>query len=59
MNERLKPLFDRLTYINYACQRDEKPEVSPERWAACGYPNVPEMEAQYQAEKAIQKARAS
>lgn len=46
-----------LEYISYACQRDSKPEISPERWAAIGFSNVPEKEARYQAELAIIKAR--
>jgi hypothetical protein len=54
--DHLKPFIDRLTYINYASNRDFAPEVSPERWGRI-FPNVPEMEAMYQAEKAINKAR--
>lgn len=53
----LQPIVDQLTYINYACNRDASPHITPEQWAKCGYPNVRAMEAQYQAEKAITKAK--
>jgi len=50
---------DLVTYINYACNRDARPDIPPERYAKAGYPDVPAMEARYQAEKAIAKAKAS
>jgi hypothetical protein len=45
-----------LTYINYACNRDAFPDKPVENWARI-YPKAAELEARYQAEKAIGKAR--
>jgi hypothetical protein len=52
----LSPIVQELTYINYACNRDYAPHVEPERWGRI-YGDVREMEARYQAEKAINKAK--
>lgn len=52
----LQPLVDELRYLNYASNRDYAPHVAPERWGRI-YPNVRAMEARYQAEKAILKAK--
>jgi hypothetical protein len=46
-----------LTYINYACNRDAAPQITPEAWARI-YPRADELEARYQTEKAITKATA-
>lgn len=43
-----------LTYVNYACNRDAAPHVTPEEWARI-YPRAAELEARYQAEKVIAK----
>lgn len=53
----LQPVVDELIFINYAANRDCSPEVTPERWKKVYGPSVDEMEARYQAEKAISKAR--
>lgn len=53
----LKKIIEEATYINYATNRDAAPHIAPERWAP-HYPNAAEMEARYQAEKAIEKASA-
>lgn len=50
-------LVDELTFISYASNRDAAPHITPERWAP-HYPNAAELEARYQAERAIGKARA-
>lgn len=50
-------IIDELTYVNYACNRDAAPHITPERWAP-HYPNATVLEARYQAEKAISKAAA-
>lgn len=49
-------LLGELIFINYAANRDTFPEKTPEQWARI-YPNAHELEARYQAEKAIEKAR--
>ena len=59
MSANFQPIVDELTYVNYACNRDAAPHVAPEQWARCGYPNVPAMEARYQAEQAITRAKVS
>lgn len=51
-------IVDELTYVNYACNRDAAPEVPAERWVRM-FPNGAVLEARYQAEKAINKARYS
>ena len=52
-------LADELAYINYAHNRDIAPHVTPERWAKVyGEAAVAELEARYQAEKVIERARA-
>lgn len=56
MSDHIDALIDRLTFINYACNRDAAPEITPERWARI-YPNVEALEAKYQAEKVINRAR--
>lgn len=48
-------LLSELLYINYAENRDRAPHISAERWVP-HYPNAAELEARYQAEKAIEKA---
>lgn len=53
----LHPLIDELTYQNYAANRAYAPHIPPERWARM-YGDVREMEARYQAELAIIKAKA-
>lgn len=53
----LQPLVDELVYVNYAANRDCSPDVTPERWKKVYGPSVDEMEARYQAEKAITKAK--
>ena len=45
-----------LLFISYATNRDQRPDITPARWAAI-YPNAEALEAKYQAEKAILKAR--
>jgi len=52
-------LVDTLFFVNYATNRDLRPDIPPERYSAAGYPNVPAMEAKYQAERAIAKAKAA
>ena len=52
-------IVDYLTYANYRHNRTISPHITPEQWAKCGYPNVTAMEAKYQAEIAINAARAS
>lgn len=55
----LNPLeiIDRLTYISYATNRDAAPHITPNSWEKVYGPEVDSMEAQYQAEKAINQAR--
>lgn len=48
-------ILDDLTYASYSANRDAAPHISPARWAP-HYPNAAELEARYQAERAIQKA---
>lgn len=45
-------LIAELIYASYALHRDTEPHISPEAWAKV-LPNVPAMEARYQAEKNI------
>lgn len=52
----LSPLVQELTFINYAFNRDADENITAEQWALI-YPNAAELEARYQAEKAINKAR--
>lgn len=52
-------LISELTYINYALNRDAAPGVTPERWKKVYGPEVEAMEARYQAERAILKAKFS
>ena len=56
MNLTVGEALAELLYIGYATNRDQRPDISPERWAAI-YPNAEALEAKYQAEKAITKAR--
>lgn len=49
-------IVDELTYINYAFNRERSPHITPARWAKV-YPRAAELEARYQAEKAIDNAR--
>lgn len=50
---------DTLTYINYAANRDMAPEVTPDKWKRIyGNDRVEQMEAWYQAERAMRKAAA-
>jgi hypothetical protein len=58
MIENAQDLIDRLTYINYAFNRERSPHVSVERWARLYGPNTGSMEARYQAEKLIAKVAA-
>lgn len=51
-------VIDELTYISYAHNRDTS-NVTPESWKKVYGPSVDAMEARYQAEKAINKARAA
>lgn len=51
-------VFSDLTYLNYACNRDVAPNITPQSWKKVYGQEVDEMEARYQAEKAIAKARA-
>lgn len=53
----LPEVISELTYISYAANRDAAPHIAPERWAP-HYPNATELEARYEAEKAIAKAAA-
>ena len=45
-----------LIYISYATNRDRRPDITTARWAAI-YHNAEALEAKYQAEKAIIRAR--
>ncbi len=47
-----------LVYKSYAFNRDNKPEIAPERWMKIYGAEVFEFEAKYQANKAIEKAKA-
>lgn len=49
-------IVDHLTYVSYRVNRDAAPHITPEAWAKAGFPNVPEMEARYQADLALRKA---
>lgn len=49
-------ILDELTYINYAANRDDAPAITPESWKNVYGPDVDEMEARYQTEKALKKA---
>lgn len=51
-------VVDELTYRCYSYNRRRSPHVGPEKYTACGWRDVPEMEARLQAEIAIEKARA-
>lgn len=48
---------DYLTYVNYAINRDRAPHIKPEVFAEW-YPNAAALEARYQAEHAIARAKA-
>jgi len=48
-----------LTYINYACNRDAAPHVTPTSWKRVYGSDVDTMEARYQTEKIIIKARSA
>lgn len=50
-------IFDYLTYVSYANNRDSAPDITPNSWKKVYGPEVDSMEARYQAEKAITKAR--
>jgi len=54
---RLEDLVIDLMYEAYAWNRDRTPDITPERWKKILGPEVDLMEAKYQADKAIQKAR--
>ena len=56
MNLTIGEVLSELLYIGYATNRDQHPDITPARWAAI-YPNAEALEAKYQAEKAITKAR--
>ena len=49
----MENLISELTYISYATNRDNAPQITPERWAKI-YSNVATMEIRYQDEKIIQ-----
>lgn len=49
-------VLSELLFISYATNRNQNPEITPARWAAI-FPHAEALEAKYQAEKAIQKAR--
>lgn len=51
-------LIDELTYSSYAHNRDVAPHITPASWARV-YPKAAELEARYQAERAIAKASAA
>ncbi len=46
--------FD-LLYEAYAWNRDRAPDITPERWKKILGPEVDAMEAQYQAQKLIER----
>lgn len=52
-----KAVMDELTYSCYASERRRSPHIGPAAWARY-LPNVPAMEARFQAELAIEKAAA-
>jgi hypothetical protein len=56
----LAPLeaLDYLLFVNYAHNRDLRPDITPERWKAVYGKSTDRLEAQYQAERAIAKAAA-
>lgn len=58
MNE-ITALMGDLVYKSYAFNRDTAPDISPNSWKKVYGPEVDDMEAKYQAEKAILKARQS
>jgi len=58
-DKKWRDLADDLTYINYCANRDLRPDIPIERYIAAGYKGVPEMEARYQAERAVTRARAT
>lgn len=53
---KLPEVIDQLIYVNYASNRDFAPHVPPARWGRL-FQNVAELEARYQAEKSINRAR--
>jgi len=58
MNLNFKQIFDDLTFINYACNRDSAPSITPESWKKVyGNAAVDQMEPRYLAQKAITKAK--
>ena len=56
MNLTVGEALAELLYIGYATNRDQRPDISPERWAAI-FPHAEALEAKYQAERAINNAR--
>lgn len=50
-------LLGELLYAGYLYNREAAPHITPQQWAQI-YPMVTELEARYQAEKAISKAAA-
>jgi hypothetical protein len=51
-------VIDYLTYRCYFFNRMRSPEISPERYKAIGFPNVDEMEEQYQQETKNERSKA-
>jgi len=47
-----------LTYLSYAHNRCLSPEITPERWARIFGEHTAELEARFQAEQVIARAKA-
>lgn len=57
-NDPIANLLGDLTYRTYAHNRDTSPDITPRSWKKVfGYAEVDAMEARYQADRAIQKAK--
>lgn len=52
-------IVDYLTYVNYRANRGYSPHITSEQWKKLYGPSTDAMEARYQAEITIEKARAA
>lgn len=52
-------IISELTYISYVTQREEAPDITPERWARIYGKSVNFMETRYQAERRVYQENTS